>query len=142
MQGFVAQEDLYFRKDNQLFHIKPGNLVPGALVDGNYQITKEEYDRLGPTPIMGPEDVDKVPIEDDYTEPDPRIPKSLRDLMIADKIEEWEIQHVAAARGYMTADVRVFDYPKDFLEGWCIGYWPQLKAAVMDMRQKQELEYK
>lgn len=141
LQGFTAQEDLYFKMKDQLFHIKPGNLVPGELVSGNYQITKEEYDRSGPTPIMGPEDVDSVSV-DDYTEPDPRIPKSLRDLMIADRIDEWEIQNIASSKGYMTADTRVYDYPKDFLDGWCVGYWPQLKAAIMDVRKKQEIEYK
>ena len=78
----------------------------------------------------------------EYKEPDPRIPKALRDLMIADKIDEWEIQHVASARGYMTADTKVADYPDDFLKGWCIGFWPQLKAAIMDMRKKMEIEYK
>jgi len=142
LQGFTAQEDLYFEKDGSLFHIKPGNLVPGDLLNGNYQISKEEYDRRSPTTIMGPEDVDKIPIEEDYTEPDPRIPKSLRDLMIASRIDEWEIQNIASSKGYMTADTRVFDYPKDFLEGWCVGYWPQLKAAIMEVREKQEIEYK
>lgn len=88
---------------------------------------------------------EKTPFQDEknaYTEPDPRIPKALRDLMIADKIDEWEIQHVASARGYMTADTKVADYPDDFLKGWCIGFWPQLKAAIMDMRKKMEIEYK
>lgn len=80
--------------------------------------------------------------KNEYKEPDPRIPKALRDLMIADKIDEWEIQHVASARGYMTADTKVADYPDDFLKGWCIGFWPQLKAAIMDMRKKMEIEYK
>lgn len=88
---------------------------------------------------------EKTPFPDEkneYKEPDPRIPKALRDLMIADKIDEWEIQHVASARGYMTADTKVADYPDDFLKGWCIGFWPQLKAAIMDMRKKMEIEYK
>ena len=86
---------------------------------------------------------EETPFPDEKNkEPDPRIPKALRDLMIADKIDEWEIQHVASARGYMTADTKVADYPDDFLKGWCIGFWPQLKAAIMDMRKKMEIEYK
>lgn len=87
---------------------------------------------------------EKTPFADDqpqYEEPDPRIPKALRDLMIADKIDEWEIQNIASAKGYMTSDTRVADYPKDFLEGWCIGYWPQLKAAIMTMREKMEVAF-
>ena len=138
-QGFIAQEDLYIELNGDIHHVKAGNLVPGELLSGK-QVTKDDYDRISPTPVMGPEDVDKIPI-DEYSEPDPRIPKSLRDLMISAKIDEWEIQNIASAKGYMTADTRVFDYPKDFLEGWCVGYWPQLKAAIMDMRSKQEIAY-
>lgn len=80
--------------------------------------------------------------QDGYKEPDPRIPKALRDLMIADEIDEWEIQHIASAKGYMPSDTPVANYPDDFLQGWCIGFWPQLKAAIMDMRKKMEIEYK
>ena len=91
--------------------------------------------------MTGPADLAKVPV-DDYNEPDPRINKYLRDLMIASKIDEWEIQHIASSKGYMTADTKVADYPQEFVEGWAVGYWPQLKAAIMDMREKQQLEYK
>ena len=47
-----------------------------------------------------------------------------------------------ASREHAGAGMRVADYPQDFVEGWAVGYWPQLKAAIMDMRQKQELEFK
>ena len=121
--------------------VKKGNTVPAVLLDGGRQIDKAEYDKLRePSVIEKAEDIAKVPVE--YQEPDPRIPKSLRDLMIADQIDEWEIQNIASAKGYMPADTPVSSYPNDFLEGWCVGYWPQLKAAIMEAREKQELEYK
>lgn len=87
---------------------------------------------------------EKTPFPDDqpqYEPPDPRIPKKLRDLMIADEIDEWEIQNVASAKGYVTADMPVANYPADFMEGWCIGYWPQLKEAIMNMRKNMEIMY-
>ena len=139
LQGFVAEEDLYLRKNGELYHIKAGNVVPGSLLDAEH-ISRAEYDKSQPAAITGPEDIRNVPVE--YQEPDPRINKSLRDLMIASQIDEWEIQHIASTKGYMTADTRVADYPQDFVEGWAVGFWPQLKAAIMEMRQKQELEYK
>ena len=139
LQGFVAEEDLYLKKNGELYHIKAGNVVPGGLLDAEH-ITRAEYDRSQPAVMAGPEDIKNVPVE--YQEPDPRINKSLRDLMIASQIDEWEIQHIASSKGYMTADTRVADYPQDFVEGWAVGFWPQLKAAIMEMRQKQELEYK
>lgn len=137
LQGFIAQEDLYIELRGEIHHIKAGNIVPGELLEGK-QVSKEEYDRSRQTPATAP----AMAPADDYTEPDPRIPKSLRDLMITAKVDEWEIQNIASAKGYMTADTRVADYPKDFLEGWCVGYWPQLKAAIMEMRKTQKLEYK
>lgn len=141
LQGFVAEEDIYFEKNGEAFGVRKGNMVPAVLLDSGRQISKEEYDNLREPPVItGPGDIEKVPVE--YQEPDPRIPKSLRDLMIADKIDEWEIQNIAAAKGYMPADTPVSSYPKDFLEGWCIGFWPNLKAAIMEKREKQELEYK
>ena len=138
-QGFVAEEDIYLRKNGELYHIKAGNVVPGGLLDAE-RITRADYDRSQPAAVAGPEDIKNIPVE--YQEPDPRINKSLRDLMIASKIDEWEIQHIASSKGYMTADTRVADYPEDFVMGWAVGFWPQLKAAIMEMRQKQELEYK
>lgn len=140
LQGFIADTDLYFEKGGEVFHVKGGNIVPGELL-GAKQISKKEYDTHQPAAMTGPADLNKVPV-DDYNEPDPRINKSLRDLMIASKIDEWEIQHIASSKGYMTADTKVADYPQEFVEGWAVGYWPQLKAAIMEMRQKQQLEYK
>ena len=141
LQGFIAQEDLYIELRGEIHHIKAGNIVPGELLEGK-QVGREEYDRSRQTPATAPATAPAMAPADDYTKPDPRIPKSLRDLMIAAKVDEWEIQNIASAKGYMTADTRVADYPKDFLEGWCVGYWPQLKAAIMEMRKTQKLEYK
>ena len=141
LRGFIAEQDLYFEKNGGAFMVKKGNTVPAVLLDGGRQIDKAEYDKLREPPVIEKaEDIAKVPVE--YQEPDPRIPKSLRDLMIADQIDEWEIQNIASAKGYMPADTPVSSYPNDFLEGWCVGYWPQLKAAIMEARDKQELEYK
>ena len=141
LRGFIAEEDIYFEKNGGTFMVKKGNTVPAVLLDGGRQIDKAEYDKLREPPVIEKaDDIEKVPVE--YQEPDPRIPKSLRDLMIADQIDEWEIQNIASAKGYMPADTPVSSYPNDFLEGWCVGYWPQLKAAIMEAREKQELEYK
>ena len=139
LQGFVAEEDLYLRKNGELYHIKAGNLVPGGLLDAE-RITRAEYDKSQPSVMAGPEDIMNVPAE--YQEPDPRINKSLRDLMIANKVDEWEVQNIAAACGYVTADMRVADYPEDFVSGWAVGFWPQLLAAIKEARKTQELEYK
>ena len=140
LQGFIAQEDLFLELNGEVFHIKSGNIVPGELTEAK-QISKAEYDKHQPPAVTGPGDITNLPA-DDYTEPDARIPKSLRDLMIANRVDEWEIQNIAASKGYMPADVRVADYPDEFIKGWAVGFWPQLLAAIIEVRKKQEIEYK
>ena len=139
LQGFVAAEDLYFKSGDDVHHIRKGETVPPQMMECK-QISKAEYDAHQPQPMTKPEDANKLPTE--YTEPDPRINKKLRDLMIASQIDEWEVQQIAVSKGYMPAGTPVADYPQEFVEGWAIGFWPQLKAAIMDMREKQEIEYK
>ncbi len=139
LQGFVAAEDLYFKSGDDVHHIRKGETVPPQMMECK-QISKVEYDAHQPKPMTKPEDVNKLPTE--YTEPDPRINKKLRDLMIASQIDEWEVQQIAVSKGYMPAGTPVADYPQEFVEGWAVGFWPQLKAAIMDMREKQEIEYK
>lgn len=139
LQGFVAAEDLYFKSGSEVFHIRKGEMVPPQLMEAK-QISKAEYDAAQPQPMTKPEDINKLQTE--YTEPDPRINKKLRDLMIASQIDEWEVQQIAVSKGYMPAGTPVADYPQEFVEGWAVGFWPNLKEAIMDMRQKQEIEYK
>ena len=59
-------------------------------------------------------------------EPDTRIPKALRDLMISNNVNEWDVQRVVEARGYFPGDMPVYDYPKDFIEGVLVGAWDQV----------------
>ena len=139
LQGFVATEDLYFKSGDEVYHIKSGDMVPPQLIESK-QISKAEYDAHQPQPMTKPEDVNKLQTE--YTEPDPRINKKLRDLMIASQIDEWEVQQIAVSKGYMPAGTPVADYPQEFVEGWAVGFWPNLKEAIMNMRQTQEIEYK
>lgn len=72
---------------------------------------------------------------------DPGIPKALRDLMELHHVCEWHIQNVVAARGYFPADMKVSEYPPDFIEGVLIGAWPQVHAMVKEMIEKQEIPF-
>lgn len=72
---------------------------------------------------------------------DERIPKALRDLMIANGVDEWDIQNVVAARGYFPADMVVADYPADFVSGVLVGAWPQVYAMIKEMKEKDSLVF-
>lgn len=72
---------------------------------------------------------------------DMRIPKNLRDLMVANHVDEWDIQNVVAARGYFPADMEVRDYPKDFIDGCLVAAWEQVYKMVQGMKEKDALVF-
>ena len=74
-------------------------------------------------------------------QPDMRIPKALRDLMVANNICEWDIQNVVEARGYFPADVNVWEYPQDFVEGVLVGAWNQVFEMIKEMKEKEALPF-
>ena len=75
---------------------------------------------------------------------DPKIPKALRDLMIANGVDEWDIQNVVAARGYFTSDVPISKYNEfepGFVEGCLVGAWPQVYSMILKMREEQSIPF-
>lgn len=72
---------------------------------------------------------------------DQRIPKALRDLMEANRVDEWDIQNVVAAKGYFPPDMPVRDYPEDFISGVLVGAWDQVHAMIKQMKEKQEIPF-
>lgn len=72
---------------------------------------------------------------------DPKIPKALRDLMAKNSVDEWDIQNVVTARGYFPADMKVSDYPEDFIMGVLVGAWQQVYGMIVEMKEKQEVPF-
>ena len=72
---------------------------------------------------------------------DARIPKALRDLMISNNVNEWDVQRVVEARGYFPGDMPVYDYPKDFIEGVLVGAWDQVYAMIKEMNEKEAIPF-
>ena len=57
---------------------------------------------------------------------DPRLPKRLRDLMIANDVCEWDIQNVCEAKGYVPVDTPLYMYEEvhpGFVDGVLVGAW-------------------
>lgn len=79
--------------------------------------------------------------DEPFPEQDARIPKALRDLMMQNKVDEWDIQNVVAARGYFPSDMPIRDYPDDFVMGVLVGAWNQVYEMIKDMRQKEEIPF-
>lgn len=79
-----------------------------------------------------------------FPEPDKRIPKALRDLMIANRVDEWEIQNVVVARGYVPADTPVWEYDTvnpGIIDGLLVASWDQVYAAILKAREEEEIPF-
>ena len=75
---------------------------------------------------------------------DPRIPKKLRDLMIANDVCEWDIQNVCEAKGYVPVDTPLYMYEEvnpGFVDGVLVGAWDQVYAAIREMKEKDSLVF-
>ena len=70
-----------------------------------------------------------------------RLPQNLKDLMDHDTIGEWEIQQAAYAKGYYPADTLIQDMDSEFVQGWIVGFWPQVKELIMQIRENQAVPF-
>lgn len=97
-----------------------------------------------PPSIMGEQmklSLDEKTQEPPFAEPDPAIPKALRDLMVNNKVDEWEIQNAVAARGYFPSDMPIRDYPGDFISGVLVGAWGQVFRMIKQARETMEIPF-
>lgn len=75
---------------------------------------------------------------------DPRVPKHLRDLMIANHVCEWDIENVVEARGYVPAGTKIWEYDTvnpGIIDGLLVASWDQVYDAIKDMKEKQEIPF-
>lgn len=76
--------------------------------------------------------------------PDERIPKALRDLMIANNVNEWDIQNVCEAKGYVPSGTPLYQYEDvnpGFTAGVLVGAWDQVYGAIREMKEKEEIPF-
>lgn len=66
------------------------------------------------------------------------IPKALLDLMIANKVTEWDVQNAVGEKGYFPSDMPIEQYPKDFVQGCLVAAWPKVYEIIL--RQQKELD--
>lgn len=62
------------------------------------------------------------------------IPKQLRDLMVANQVEEWEIQLAVSNKGYFPRETPISNYGAEFINGALIAGWPQLFELILSNR--------
>lgn len=83
--------------------------------------------------------------EEPFPKQDPRIPKNLRDLLENSRVDEWELQNVVEAQGYVPAGTPIWEYDTvnpGIVDGLLVASWDQVYAAIVKMRETQEIPFK
>ena len=93
------------------------------------------------TEATPPVETKPEPVKETEAAVDLRIPKNLRDLMVSNQVDEWDIQNVVAARGYFPEDMAVWDYPKNFIDGCLVGAWDKVCEMIKEMKEKDALVF-
>lgn len=77
-------------------------------------------------------------------EVDARVPKALRDLMIANRVSEWDIENVMEAKGYVMEGTKIWEYDKvnpGIIDGLLVAAWDQVFTAIKEMKEKEEIPF-
>ncbi|WP_349669979.1 ATP-binding protein [Lacrimispora sp.] len=91
-----------------------------------------------------PMDTKSEPVTSPDVKVDERIPKALRDLMIRNQVDEWDIQNAVAAKGYLTIDIPVWRYEEvnpGFTDGVLVAAWDQVYAEIKEMKKNDSLVF-
>lgn len=75
---------------------------------------------------------------------DPGIPKALRDLMETYHVDEWDVENVVEAKGYVPAGTKIRDYDTvnpGIVNGLLVACWDQVYAAIKEMKATQQVPF-
>ena len=75
---------------------------------------------------------------------DPRVPKSLLDLMVANHVSQWDLENVVEAKGYVPSGTPIWEYDTvnpGIVDGLLVASWDQVYAAIKEMKEKQEIPF-
>ena len=92
-----------------------------------------------PQPVISPDrDQENIP------EPDIRIPKALRDLMIQDEISEWDIENFVTTMGWMPFDTKIWEYDtiaEGFTMGAIVAQWTKVRDKIRQAKKDLEIPF-
>lgn len=101
------------------------------------EVTGEQMNLPLDEPPKAPDPVGKSSL-------DPEIPKALRDLMETYHVDEWDLENVVEARGYVPVGTKIKDYNivnPGIIEGLLVACWDQVYDEIEKMREKQEIPF-
>lgn len=75
---------------------------------------------------------------------DLRIPKALRDLMLHDNIDEWDIENFTYAKGFVPDGTRLWEFEKvnpGIIEGLFVANWTKVRDQIRQARKEEEIPF-
>lgn len=63
------------------------------------------------------------------------IPQQLKDLMVANNVDEKDIRLVVSNKGYFPFDMPISNYPEDFINGWVLTFWDKILAMIRENKK-------
>ena len=92
-----------------------------------------------PAPVQNYEEIIEPDPDLPFSGPTPEapagIPKALWDLMQHSGVTEQEIVNAVAQKGYFPANMRIANYPADFVQGVLVGAWDQVHLMIITNRK-------
>ncbi len=101
----------------------------------------EEKKEELPVKLPEPEKQDTVPdyIVLQYSREE-NVPKALLDLMVANRVTEWDVQNAVGEKGYFPSDMPIEKYPEDFIQGCLIAAWPKVYDLILKTQKTLDRE--
>ena len=78
-------------------------------------------------------------------EVDMKVPKALRDLMLHDDIDEWDIENFATAKGFVPYGTKIWDYETvnpGIINGLFVAQWDKVRDQIRQMNKDMAVPFK
>ena len=125
-------------------HIRNGDTIvtpPDPVKEPEQPSAEEQQPEAAETPPNTAADDRQPPkISSMFSDPE-KIPKNLRDLMEQDGITEWDLQGVVQTKGFYPENTLLQDMDPEFLQGWVVAYWPQVKELALKIRDSETIPF-
>ena len=111
--------------------------------ENNQTQTSKQEDHKTNTEVESTEENKKSDGAAVIPEPDKRIPKALRDLMIRDEITEWDIENFTSGVGYVPDTAKIWEYEKiapGIIDGLFIAQWTKIRDKIREQQKKNMTE--
>ena len=69
-----------------------------------------------------------------------KVSKALLDLMISNRVTEWDIQNAVGEKGYFPSDMPIEQYPESFIQGCLIAAWPKVYEMIKNAQKELDRE--